>query len=294
MKQYVLENDVLRIAVNTHGAELASVQNKADGREMMWQADPAVWNRHAPLLFPYCGGLWDNTLLAKGREYAAPKHGFARDMEFVCTVHDENALVFVLESNDKTAAYFPYEFRLEVEYTLRNNMLNQKVKVHNSSTQEELPFSVGFHPGFALPFDKNYTTEDYQFVFEHSESPQLVHTPGGYVSGEVEELFHNSTELPLTDTLFANDSLCLQRLDSCTLALREKATNRKVQVTIANFPYVLLWGPATGPLPFACIEPWHSLPDGPERYGEFKNKPGLTLLPPKEWWDTTLQMTFVC
>ena len=37
-----------------HGAEAVSLKNAA-GQEMLWQADPAVWKRHAPILFPVDG-----------------------------------------------------------------------------------------------------------------------------------------------------------------------------------------------------------------------------------------------
>lgn len=31
----------------------------ADGREVMWQADPAIWGNSAPVLFPVCGMIKD-------------------------------------------------------------------------------------------------------------------------------------------------------------------------------------------------------------------------------------------
>ena len=57
--EFILENENLRVTVESHGAELVSVVNKQTGAEMLWQADPAVWARHAPVLFPYCGRLKD-------------------------------------------------------------------------------------------------------------------------------------------------------------------------------------------------------------------------------------------
>ena len=55
--QYTIENEYLRLTVDTHGAEAVSVVNKATGAEMLWCGDPAVWGRHAPILFPYTGKL---------------------------------------------------------------------------------------------------------------------------------------------------------------------------------------------------------------------------------------------
>ena len=65
--EFILENENLRVTVESHGAELVSVVNKQTGAEMLWQADPAVWARHAPVLFPYCGRLKDGAFRACGR-----------------------------------------------------------------------------------------------------------------------------------------------------------------------------------------------------------------------------------
>ena len=51
--RYTIENEFIRLTVDSLGAEMVSVIDVATGREMLWCADPAVWNRHAPILFPY-------------------------------------------------------------------------------------------------------------------------------------------------------------------------------------------------------------------------------------------------
>ena len=85
--EFILENENLRVTVESHGAELVSVVNKQTGAEMLWQADPAVWARHAPVLFPYCGRLKDGAFTCKGVRYEGGQHGFARDMEPVSYTH---------------------------------------------------------------------------------------------------------------------------------------------------------------------------------------------------------------
>ena len=65
-----------------HGAELTSLIARANGLEYLWQADPAVWARHAPVLFPLVGRLPDDAYHYEGRDYKLPQHGFARDQEF--------------------------------------------------------------------------------------------------------------------------------------------------------------------------------------------------------------------
>ena len=55
--RYSIENDTLRLTVDTHGAEAVSVIHKPTGAELLWSGDPSVWGRHAPILFPYTGAL---------------------------------------------------------------------------------------------------------------------------------------------------------------------------------------------------------------------------------------------
>ena len=52
-----LENDVIRLSVDTHGAEIHSLVLKETGDEYIWQADARYWQRHAPVLFPFVGKL---------------------------------------------------------------------------------------------------------------------------------------------------------------------------------------------------------------------------------------------
>ena len=46
---HTIENDYLRVSVDDHGAELCSIFDKVHNREVIWQADPAYWKRHAPV-----------------------------------------------------------------------------------------------------------------------------------------------------------------------------------------------------------------------------------------------------
>lgn len=55
------------IQVSTKGAELQSLI--ANGKEYLWQGDPAFWGRRAPILFPIVGRLADDTLRIEGKKY---------------------------------------------------------------------------------------------------------------------------------------------------------------------------------------------------------------------------------
>ena len=83
MSNHILENEKLRVTISDRGAELISVVDKGKDRERLWQADPAVWNRHAPILFPFVGKVISGKYRVNGQEYdMKTQHGFARDLDF--------------------------------------------------------------------------------------------------------------------------------------------------------------------------------------------------------------------
>ena len=88
--EYSIENQYLKVTVTTYGAQIKSVIRKCDGVEHMWSADPAVWDFHAPILFPHCGKLYGGEFEAKGKTYPMIPHGFARLMEHTLVKQTEN------------------------------------------------------------------------------------------------------------------------------------------------------------------------------------------------------------
>ncbi|MEJ7661532.1 MAG: hypothetical protein WKG07_19060 [Hymenobacter sp.] len=95
-----LTSATARVEIAPHGAELTSFSSLATGLEYMWQADPAQWGRHAPLLFPIVGKLPDDTYLLDGEAYKLPQHGFARDQEFQLIGQDAHSLTFQLMAGE--------------------------------------------------------------------------------------------------------------------------------------------------------------------------------------------------
>ena len=259
--QYTIENEYLRLTVDTHGAEAVSVVNKATGAEMLWCGDPAVWGRHAPILFPYTGKLTSGKMIAKGKEYAGGQHGFARDVEHTLVGKTETSLTLVLQANEETRTKWPYEFELRSTFELVEKTVRHTLAVYNPS-EPELRFGIGYHPAFAIPFDDAHTPADYEFRFDELESPLCVSClPNGLLNGtDYHYLARNTRTVPLTDDLFDYDSHCMLNLRSKTLAIVEKDTGRAVRCNIEGYPYVLIWSKPEKPYRFVCIEPWHSLP----------------------------------
>ena len=286
--RYTIENDKLKITVNSLGAELCSVICKKDGAEHIWEGDPAVWEGQAPILFPYTGRLPDGKFTVDGKVYEGEIHGFARRFEHTMVRCESNILALELVSGPETLEKWPYAFRLESTFLLDGDTLHHSLRVKNTG-DVAFKFGIGFHPGFAIPFDSKHTYEDYELRFDKLESPVCLSTAvAGLVGNETYFLGRNIQSIPIDDQLFANDCHLMVGLRSETLGIYEKDSNRAVVCNIADTPYNLIWS-APGAPRFVCIEPWQSIPT-PDT--EWENRTAAACLQPGESYKTTMKTTF--
>ena len=154
MSIHILENEELRVSIADQGAELCSVFDKKRNTERIWTADPAVWNRHAPLLFPFVGKVTGGKYRADGNEYEMrTQHGFARDMEFHCVEETPDSVMHLLLPTDATKAIYPYEFKLQVRQSLdQDHPRRLRIEWRVENTDKRLMYySIGGHPGFLMP-----------------------------------------------------------------------------------------------------------------------------------------------
>ena len=290
--EYIIENEYLKVTVTTWGAQVKSVIRKCDGVEHMWQADKSVWGYHAPILFPHTGKVVDGIIEAKGGAYESGQHGFARVMEHELTAISEDTIVMELHSCPETLARFPYECALISTFTLEGDTLHHTLTVENWD-EEAMPFGIGYHPAFNVPFDDKHVATDYEFRFSEMESPICLNClPTGLVQGNHYYLGNNITSIPIDEKLFANDSHCMVNLRSQTLGVYEVGTGRGVVCNIAEFPYTLIWSKPGMPK-FVCIEPWQRLPSPQNGSRNWNEKPAAAILNSGESWSTTLSTSFV-
>lgn len=73
--QVVLENEALKVTINSFGAELASIRGKETDTEYLWNADAKFWKRSAPVLFPFVGSLKNKEYHYEGKAYPMGQHG---------------------------------------------------------------------------------------------------------------------------------------------------------------------------------------------------------------------------
>ena len=242
--QATIHNEFLTLTVDTLGAEAVSLKNAA-GEELLWQADPAVWKRHAPILFPWTGKLPGGTFTHGGKTYKGCQHGFARDLEHTLLRAEGDTIELELRSDDAIKAErFPFDFVLTSTFRLEGKTVHHTLTVANpETTTEELRFGIGYHPAFRIPFDASHTTTDYEFRFDQPESPMILDAyPNGLLTGRCGYRWKNVSAIPLTDDLFANDSFCMAGLRTRTLGIYEKdtatssATSRATRILSSGRP----------------------------------------------------------
>jgi galactose mutarotase-like enzyme len=278
-----IHNEFLTVSVKTSGAELCNIQS-TDGTEYLWQADPAFWNRHAPVLFPMVGKLRDGRYELDGKTYEMTPHGFARDMNFSLIERGDNSLVYQLLPTVETRARYPFEFALTITYKLDGNTLSIQYAVRNNG-KAVMPFSIGAHPAFNLhgPVDECF------LEFEKSETLNTcLLGQKGLLSAETDPVFKNSKLLPLSKTLFDRDALIFMDAQSDKITLGAKTSPHRLTVEFAGFPELGIW--AKPGAPFVCIEPWYGYADPEQLYGDITNKPGIQLLPAGETFTCTHQV----
>ena len=91
-----IENELLTARINPVGAELSSLIKKNTEREYIWQAEPSVWGRHAPLLFPAVGRMSGDSFIYDGKKYFMQKHGFLRGSSFEVVEKTDNSALLRL------------------------------------------------------------------------------------------------------------------------------------------------------------------------------------------------------
>lgn len=285
--EYCIENEYLRLRVSNVGAQIESLIRKSDGVEHIWCGDARVWGFSAPILFPYTGRIKDGKLIIRGKTVEnAPMHGLVRTAQYDLVEHDAERLVLSTRENERTLAVFPYRFRLVCEFSLKGESLCQRLTVVNTD-EERFSFGIGFHPGFAIPFDEHHCFDDYELRFSEPQSPICVETPQGLCTDVRYCLAEKIASLPVSETLFDGGSHCMLGLSAETLGIYEKDSKRAVVCRIAGYPYCLIWSQPGVPH-FVCIEPWHSLPDREDSHYRWEQKPAAATIEPGEQWSTEL------
>lgn len=276
---YSIKSNKLTATFNAKGAELTSLKDNND-KEYIWEANPHYWGKHSPVLFPIVGVLKDNSYIYNGKTYTLSRHGFARDKVFTVKEQHDDTITFALAADEATKENYPFNFELQIKYTLVDTALNIDYSVTNNG-DKVMPFSVGGHPAFALP--NNF--ENYSLQFQKQEELVSTQLQNELLSDIKTPISLKDSILPLNYNLFKNDALIFKQLQSETITILEE-NKPFLKVAFSDFSHLGIW---TKPnYPFLCIEPWQGYADSVNSNGKFIEKEGSIVLAEK----ATLQKGF--
>ena len=281
-----IASDALSADISPLGAELQRLTT-ADGRELLWDGDPAFWTGRAPVLFPIVGRLRDDRYRLGETTYTMPKHGFARRSPFTATQTPTTAN-FTLTDTPETRAMYPFAFRLQLAFALTDATLAITATLTNPG-DAPLPASFGFHPALRWPLPFGHPRADHRLRFAHSEPAPIrridadgLLTPTPRPSPVVGDT------LTLRDDLFKEDALIFDQLTSTSLDYGADM-GPQIMVESENLPWLGVWTkPGAG---FVCIEPWQGISDPVGFTGDLFNKPGILALPPGDTRRFTMRLT---
>lgn len=259
---YTIQNEEIIVKADSLGAELKSIRkiNDSDGIEYLWQLNPQIWERQAPLLFPIIGRLKDEEYTYNGKTYKTAIHGFARDKEFVPYQKSENEISFTLSQDDETIKEFPFKFKLIINYKLLGNSIIKNHYVENTGAGN-MYYEIGGHEGYNLALYINEKMEDYYLEFPGMSKFET------YTADENVMMNKEKKSIELTDgkifmspEVFKKDALIIDTFNKRTVRLRSTQNDRGIDVEFEDFKYLGVWTKYMR-ANYVCIEPWSSLPD---------------------------------
>jgi galactose mutarotase-like enzyme len=276
----------LSAAIDPHGAHLSLLRD-AQGRDLLWDGNPAFWSGRAPLLFPIVGMLREGHYRLGSKRYALPRHGFARNRDFEVLEASATSAALRLSADAETLSLFPFHFELEVRFTVQAATLTITVSIRNLGAGP-MPASFGFHPGFRWPLPYGQPKAAHTIAFEADERGSVRRlNPDGLLSPQPHPTPIADRRLALTDDLFREDVLILDPVCSQSVTYGAPGAPR-LRIAFPDTPLLGLWMKPGGD--FICIEPWHGVSDPEDFKGEFTAKPGIFSVPPGGAQQISLQI----
>jgi galactose mutarotase-like enzyme len=281
---YFLENEKLIVQISDVGAELCSVLDKDLGMERIHDANPKVWNRHAPILFPFVGKVTDDVYRIGQKEYLMnTQHGFARDMKFICVEKTDRKIVHRLEANEETKKNYPFDFCLDVTHELEAK--NPKVlkitwEIRNQG-EETMYYFIGGHPGFTTVEKDPAAKEEYYLAFEGKKEIVYfgVNKESGFAAPkETKKVLLENGKMKFHPDIY--ETLIFDAPEFTKVSIVRPNQKPHITMECTGFTSFGIW---TKPeADYICLEPWMGRTDDHGFTGTIEEKTGVQILKGKE------------
>lgn len=249
-----LENENVKVEIDTLGAFINSLFNKKENMEHAWSYDEKIWQRRTSICFPFCGLLSGNEYEWKGKKYTIlPRHGFLRERELKVKEDTKETLTLFDSYDNETLNIYPFKYSIEIKYEIDASTLNISYRIKNEG-EETMIYSFGSHYTYSWRRDK----EDKLF-FDKNQNLKLYSLKSGE---EGKAWFLKDEDSIRILGLAENGSLVFKRRDNdfSSISIGRKNDNFTT-ILSSNFSYLLLWYPIKEDAPFISIENWDGVPD---------------------------------
>ena len=283
-----IENELMSCTIESTGAEISSLLDKASGQEYIWQINKSVWGSSSPVLFPSIGKIKDDKVTHNGIDFAMTKHGIIRHndkLEF--SQNNASKCTFSLVSSDETLKRYPFTFTFSVVYELIDKRLIMSYEIEN---RDDVPmyFSCGGHTAYACPLNDETKLTDYVIEFPLTFD-FMAETLGstGLLSDRKRKIETDENLLSLSETLFNEDALIFSNIDFDWVRLRRKDEERGIIVRFTGYPHLALWSKPGAD--YVCVEPWLGLPDHENESTDLSKKPTYRMIEPSAMFSISIE-----
>lgn len=272
-----IKSENVKVQCLLEGAMLHSLVK--DEVEYLWQGDKKYWAGPAPVCFPITGVLRDSKAVAFGKPCEMKRHGVARINPFEIREQGANFVSFVQNSSEETKKAFPFDYSLEIRYTVLKNSVTTRYTVKNTG-KDRLPFVIGGHPAFNCPLESGEKFEDYTVEFSGAVNQKCLRpdVETGLVDiSKRYDVLDAPNKINLDHSLFDLDAMVFDNIKPKSAVL--SAGGRGVKIDYQDFDNLLVWSSSNGGN-FVALEPWTGISTCSDEDSVFENKRGMTVLEP--------------
>lgn len=272
-----IKSENVKVQCLLEGAMLHSLVK--DEIEYLWQGDKKYWAGQAPVCFPITGVLRDSKAVAFGKPCEMKRHGVARINPFEIREQGANFVSFVQNSSEETKKAFPFDYSLEIRYTVLKNSVTTRYTVKNTG-KDRLPFVIGGHPAFNCPLESGEKFEDYTVEFSSAVNQKCLRpdVETGLVDiSKRYDVLDAPNKINLDHSLFDLDAMVFDNIKPKSAVL--SAGGRGVKIDYQDFDNLLVWSSSNGGN-FVALEPWTGISTCSDEDSVFENKRGMTVLEP--------------
>lgn len=272
-----IKSENVKVQCLLEGAMLHSLVK--DEIEYLWQGDKKYWAGQAPVCFPITGVLKDSKAVAFGKPCEMKRHGVARINPFEIREQGANFVSFIQNSSEETKKAFPFDYSLEIRYTVLKNSVTTRYTVKNTG-KDRLPFVIGGHPAFNCPLESGEKFEDYTVEFSGAVNQKCLRpdVETGLVDiSKRYDVLDAPNKINLDHSLFDLDAMVFDNIKPKSAVL--SAGGRGVKIDYQDFDNLLVWSSSNGGN-FVALEPWTGISTCSDEDSVFENKRGMTVLEP--------------